>query len=323
MKITNPEKECKTTPEIFSEESKITDIETADNRSGIILDSSNEVAKALIVWGYDGKAKVTQRFLMCEFGDKYHGIDEALLFVGGGEHSLDYKNCAYKFIKKLAKEALSELKSEGHFYKKLNYYEMNGTNFFGANNVYGYKVGDKYVLDSFSTPKKVFELAEKLGKPMALVSSKVEGKLSVVDDWWFNVNLEDVLASLPISKKQLERIPEYLTPGLHSGEYPKITFRHEKQKKQKFLLDISLDADTSLRPEGEEGDCEYIQARGRSIVGGAWTTYAKNGNDRIPPKAVQPILVISVSLPKRKIAVTEDQMESVQSARNYIASLLA
>lgn len=50
MTITNPEKECKTTPESFSEESKITNVETADYRRGIILDSPEEFGQALIVY---------------------------------------------------------------------------------------------------------------------------------------------------------------------------------------------------------------------------------------------------------------------------------
>ena len=78
-----------------------------------------------------------------------------------------------------------------------------------------------------------------------------------------------------------------------------------------------------LRPEGGKYDSNYMQARGKSIVGGAWTTWAENGNDRIAPKAVQPAVVVSVSLPgkicSRPVAVTENQMKAVQSARNYLA----
>ncbi|MBI4016565.1 MAG: hypothetical protein HY363_02620 [Candidatus Aenigmarchaeota archaeon] len=50
MVIINPEKECKTTPEIFSEESKITNVETVDYERGIILESVEELENALRVY---------------------------------------------------------------------------------------------------------------------------------------------------------------------------------------------------------------------------------------------------------------------------------
>lgn len=314
MKITNP-KECKTAPSSFSEESKIADIETADNLSGIILDSPREVAKALIMWGHVGKSKATQRFLMTVFNDKYEGINEALRFIGEGEDSLDYQNRAYNFIKKLAEEALSELESERHFYKKLDYYERNEINFFGVSNIYVKQIGDKYVLDSFQKPEKLLELAEILSKPKALVSSRVKGRLSVVDDWWFNVNLEDLLKHLPISKKRLKGLSKSLVPK--NKYYEEESEKIFEYKKQKFSLGIYLAAN------GEEDYYKYLQARGKSIVGQSWISYAENGNDRIDPKAVQRELVFLVSLPKGEIAITKDQMNAVQSARNYIAYLLA
>ena len=50
-KITNPEKQCKTTPNNFSGESKIVGIEKEDNRRGIILDSPDEFGAAIMVYG--------------------------------------------------------------------------------------------------------------------------------------------------------------------------------------------------------------------------------------------------------------------------------
>lgn len=316
MTITNPEKECKTTPESFSEESKITNVETDDYRRGIILDSPEEFAQALIV--YDGGsvegARATQNNLMDAVGDQGGGMGAALLLLGGARN-------ADGFTERLTQEALSELQSNGRFHRSFDYDAM-GTNFFKTT-VNGKQVGDKYVLELNaayvgSEPENI--LAETLSKPMALVSSSAKGRLSVVDGWWFNVNLEDVLAGLPISKKQLKGLPEYIASGGYSGERPELTFKHDGQK---FSLDIGLDADRYLRPEGGEHGSDYMQARGRNIVGGAWTTWAENGNDKIAPKVVQPAVVVSVSLPgerySRPVAVTEDQMKVVQTARNYLA----
>jgi len=316
MTITNPEKECKTTPEIFSEESKITNVETADYRRGIILDSPEEFAQALIVYngGSVEGARATQNNLMDALGNKGGGMGAVLLLMGGAMN-------ADGFTERLTQEALSELQSSGRFHRSFDYDAM-GTNFFKTT-VNGKQVGDKYVLELNaayvgSAPEN--KLAETLSKPMALGSSSAKGRLSVVDGWWFNVNLEDVLNGLPISKKQLKGLPEYIAPGGYSGERPEMTFKHEGQK---FSLDIGLDADGYLRPEGGEHGSNYMQARGKNIVGGAWTTWAENGNDRIAPKVAQPAVVVSVSLPgerySRPVAVTEDQMKVLQAARNYLA----
>ena len=87
---------------------------------------------------------------------------------------------------------------------------------------------------------------------------------------------------------------------------------------------IGLGADKYLRPEGGEQGSEYMQARGKSIVGGAWTTWAENRNDKCEPRIVKPSLVCSVSLPgerySRPSAVTSEEMKAVQGARDYLAN---
>ena len=282
----------------------------------LVLDSPEEFAQALIVYngGSVEGARATQNNLMDAIGDQGGGMGAALLLLGGARN-------ADGFTERLIQEALSELQSSGRFHRSFDYDAM-GTNFFKTI-VNGKQVGDKYVLKlnaAYVSSAPENKLAEKLSKPMALVSSSAKGRLSVVDGWWFNVNLEDVLADLPISKKQLKGLPEYIASGGFSGERPEMTFEHEGQK---FSLDIGLDADRYLRPEGGEHGSDYMQARGKNIVGGAWTTWAENGNDRLAPKVVQPAVVVSVSLPSERyskpVAVTEDQMKVVQAARNYLA----
>ncbi len=322
MIITNPEKECKTTPERFNAESKIRDVETADQRRGIILDNPKEFVQALIVYGggsVEG-ARATQNNLMDAVGDKGNGMEVGLILLGGAMNA-GPDALGFTFIDKLAQQAIQELKSNGRFHRSFDYDAM-GTNFFKTD-VDGKKVGDKYVLElcaAYVGSEPENKLAETINKPMALVSSSAKGRLSVVDGWWFNVNLEDVLAGLPISKKKLKGLPEYIASGGYSGERQEIIFKYERQK---FSLDIGLDANKHLRPEGGESGSDYMQTRGNNIVGGAWTTWAENGNDRIAPKVVQPAVVVSVSLPGKKysrpVAVTEEQMKAVQSARDYLA----
>ncbi len=316
MTITNPEKKYETAPKSFSGESKITSVKTTDYRRGIILDSAEEFAQALAIYngGLVEGARATQNNLMDAVGNSGSGMGAGLLLMGGMINADD-------FTERLIQEALSELQSNGRFYRDFDY-DAIGTNFFKTT-VNGKLVDGKYVLElnaAYVGSKPENKLAETLRKPMALVRSSANGKLSVVDNFWFNVNLEDVLQGLPIGKKHLKGLSKYIASGGYSGDRPEIEFKHNGQK---FSLDIGLNADRYLRPEGGERGSEYMQARGNAIVGGAWTTWAENGNDKCDPRIVQPSVVLSVSLPgerySKPVAVTEDQMKVVQAARNYLA----
>lgn len=327
MKIINPEKECKITPKNFREESKIISIQPYDKKMGIILNSPEEFLNALMVYinGSVEGSTLTQDDLMHTI--RKQGGGREFLSLLSSEINVAIINIANDFIEILEKEVISELKSTGIFRRNFNY-EAMGTNLFHTN-VDGKRVGNKYVLELNAKdvgPALENKLAEKLGKPRAIVSSSVESRLSVVDDWWFNVNLEDVLRGLPISKKELKRLPgdiaSRIYPRVYSRKRPEMTFNYGGQK---LLLDIGLDADGYLRPEGKKYG--YMQARDKNIVGGAWTTWAENGNYIIAPKVVQPAVVVSVSLPgdeysRRPVAVTKDQMEVVQGARNYLVELI-
>lgn len=175
------------------------------------------------------------------------------------------------------------------------------------------------------------ELAKLIKKPMALVDSKALGRLSVVDDWWFNLNLADAIKPLPVAidwyKKDYEEtirgFVKYIGSGGYDGKSPEFEFEYEGKK---FLLEIELRADKYLRPEGGERGSDYMQAREKFIVGGAWTTWAENRNDKCEPRIVKPSLVCSVSFPgekySRPAAVTSEEMNDVQNARDYIAGLM-
>jgi hypothetical protein len=321
-KITNPEKQCETAPKSFSGESKIERVDMEDYRRGIILDSIEEFGQALAV--YNGSsvqgARATQNNLMDAVGDRGGGMGAAILSLSGAMN-------ADGFTERLVKEATSSLKSNGRFYKDFDY-DAIGTNFFKTT-VRGEKVGDKYILElsaAYVGTKPEEKLAETIGKPRALVCSRAKGRISVVDDWWFNLNLEDSVKGLPLPKKSLNdasQWAQYFASGGYAGKAPEFEFNY---KKNKFGLTISLEADKYLRPEGGEHGSEYMQARGKSIVGGAWTTWAENGNDKVEPRIVQPSLVYSVYLPgerySRQAALAPEEINAVQSARDYIAGLI-
>lgn len=315
--ITNPEKECKATPANFSAESKITGVEAVDRRRGIILDSPEEFADALIVYngGSVEKGRATQKNLMDSLGDQGGGMGAAFLLLGGALN-------ADGFNERLKQEVLSELRSRGSFHRDFEYDAM-GTNLFKTN-VDGERIKNKYVLElcaAYVGSEPETNLARTLNKPMALVSAQAKARLSIVDYWWFNANLEDILEGLPISKKHLKRLPEYIA-SRGFLEMSEMTFKHNGQK---FSIGIDLDSDKYLCPEDGERGSNYMQARGKNIVGGAWTHFSESGEEKILPKAVQPAVTISVSLPGRyskSLAVTSNQMEAVQSARDYLAGSL-
>lgn len=211
--IKNPEKECQATPEL-SEESVITGIETVDCRRGIILDSPEEFAGALAAYsrGSVRGSRTTEKELLDDIGRQHGAMGVGLALLAGAKN-------ADGFTKILTEEALSELQSSGRYNRHIEYDGM-GTAFFKTT-VDGKKAGDKYVLElsaAYVGSAPEFQLAESLGKPMALINSRARAVLSIVDGWWFNANLESILADLPVSKKQIQELAEYIASRGFSGE---------------------------------------------------------------------------------------------------------
>jgi len=331
MKIQNPQKECKETPKKFRGESKIIRVEKEDYRSGIILDSPEEFVNALIAYnsGSIEGSKATEDNLMTAAVEDHGPLAGGLIAMVGvmkGEGVME----------ELKKDALSKLKKDGFFRKDFDYDGL-GTNFFKTS-IKGDKIktyqGDKYILELCAAyvgdePEK--SLAETLGKQRALIRSSAKGRLNIVDDWWFNVNLENLLKNLPVPtdwnkrnyKITIRDWAKYLG-GSSGGKKPKFEFKH---KNKRFLLEVGLDSNRYLRPKGFkfDNDKDYLQARDNSIVGGAWTIWDETGNNKIEPKATNPSIIFSVSLPGGYFgtpAVISPHMKSLQNARDYIAEII-
>lgn len=320
-KITNPEKQCKKTPESFNGVSKIVEIEKTEDYRGIVFDNPEEFGQALIVYGVgsvEGSTTTQDNDMIGIVED--HGIMAGglLAMVGSSKSSSD-------FCKNLAKKAISSLKSNGSFHESFEYTFNN----FQKTNITGKKVGNKYILElsaAYVGTEPETKLAETIEKPMALIGSNINAKLNIVDDWWFNLNLEEIIRNLPLTKRAFKEIGEwtkYLVSGGYGGKAPEFEF---KNKDRKFNLDIGLNVDRHLRPDGER-EIKYIQARGNYIVGGSWTTWDKTGNKKISPRAVIPSIILSVSLPGKRYlrppAVTTDEKNKVMAARNYLIDLIS
>jgi len=328
MKSFNPEKDFKITPSEFSGTSRIVGVEKEDYMRGIILDSPEDLAQAFIVYngGSVEGARATQNHDLDAIGEDHGSMAVGIALLGGAVLCSDTD----AFATKLAEEAIFELKSSKRFHKGFDYTFNN----FQKTSVDVRKVGDKYVLElsaAYVGSKPENRLAETLGKPMALVHSSAKGRLNVVDNLWFNVNLEDVLKNLPIPndwhkrdyKKTINNLAQYIASGGYSGEEPEITFEHEGQK---FSLNIGLDTDRYLRPEGGRYDSNYMQARGKFIVGGAWTTWDEEGNKLVEPRVVTPSIVLSVFQPGEKYlrppAVIPKEMTAIKNARDYLIDII-
>jgi hypothetical protein len=298
------------------------DVNKSDYRRGIVLDSAEEFGQALMVYGGESVlgSGETQRMDLNAIGEDICGAA-----VGMAIHAKICLPTSESFARKLAQEAESALKSRGQFRESFDY----TFNAFQHTSIDGKKVGDKYILElsaAYVGSRPEAGLAKQMNKPMALVSANANGVLSVVDDWWFNLDLKDALKRLPISKKEMgkvEKWAKYISSGGYDGTAPQFEIKHGGEK---FGLEVSLTADKYLRPEGGDITQGYMQARDNAVVGGAWTTWAENGNDKIHPKVVQPSLVLSVSMPGKRYsappAVTPEEVEAVVRARNYISTLI-
>jgi hypothetical protein len=330
--IKNPEKEYRTTPARFSEESKIVKIEKYDSKRGIILDTLDEFKQALISYGDNTPtaSRAMYHNLIEGFGHSDDEMDSPVITRPDMCHLSSDRVAGLSFVEKVAEEATAELKSEGKFYKNFHYDGL-GTAFFKTT-IDAKRIGGKYILalmSPYTNPKTEDELAASLGKNMAIANARVKAKLSVVDDWWFNLNIESTLRKFPITtaidetdpKLLLRSWPNHLVYCNCNGcVSPELSFKHNHRR---FGLTIGLDANMRLVSEGES--IRYTQLRGHNIVGGAWTNYAKNGRDRISPRIAQPSIVATVCLPRerseRPLAIRSEDINAIHQARDYIATL--
>lgn len=320
-RIVNPEKECPRTPENFSAESKIVCIDLEDISSGIVFDSPEEVRDAIVIYG-DGSVPgsgSSQRESLNAIGEAKGTLAVGHCLLGGA-----IMNHGSEFSKRVAIRAMADLKKEEHFNESFDYTFNN----FDHTSFTGRKIGDKYVLNiaaAYVGNGPEISLAQTLNKPRALVKSSAMGKLSLVDDWWFNYDLKQVADILPSEFKiEADSWAKYLASGSFEGKKPSFPIRF---KDGLFTLTVGTDISRGLRPEGGNCKSEYLQARESYIVGGAWTSWNDEGTKIGDPITKQPHIIYSVSLLDRKTkyereAVTQQEMAAVRGARDHFARLL-
>ena len=315
-RVENPEIEFERVPQL-TEESKMVSVERQEYRSGIILDSIEELEHAFRI--YDGgcveSSKSTEDTLL-ENIKRDHGV------LGVGVALMGIEMGGKGFIDKLVDHATDSLKKTGGFHKHFDY-DALGTRFFKTS-VGVDKVDGKYILElcaAYVGQEPEENLAKFIDKPRALLRADANAVMSIVDDWWFNINLEDAVRNVPFLKKRTSEADEwaaYFENPYNGWKSPKSSFKHNGNN---FALVMGLNAHT-LRPENRDIEEYYIANRGKNIVGAAWKIF--EGNKQISPTPENPSVSFSVLLPSldkysRRLAVRAEDMKSVYVAIDYIA----
>lgn len=316
MTIIRPETEFSQTPENFSRESDILAIKSEDYKQGIILNTIEEVAYALSLYSWNDIRDSMKRHNL-----PINAIAESHGAIAAGAAILSRALTPDTVPKDLIDEMISSLKLEKTFHKSYDY-DAFGTSFFKTS-VWADLIGDKYVLHLSNGNYRDgpdARIADVIGKQVAIANTRAIIKYEIVDGWWFNINIDNVLQKLPLSKGQRDSIRNYLSD--HYNKRPEISFNHEGQS---FSIDTSLDANCLARPANESKTTQrYLQHRGSHIVGSAWDTWQDKLD--MPASLKSPELMFIVYLTEdssvRTPAITEKQMQSLQNARNHLVTYL-
>lgn len=189
--------------------------------------------------------------------------------------------------------------------------------------IYIEKTGDKYIVEIDN--KKEKKIAEALGKKRIVHRSSAHIKMSVVDDWWYNVDLYDVLKNIPVSEEDAGKLARYFFTSCFS--YPKYEGATKEDIKKFEHQELVLSFEYKGRKLGFEarldnpglgqayfrtwkGDLEkkvFTDVRGKNVVGCAWSW-------------VKPIIrgpILQLELKNEKYPSIEEG-EFLQEARDYL-----
>ena len=310
MKIFNPAEEFKKTPTNFQEESEIINISLEDRIVGIVFPSLEKVHEAL------------RSYPVLKFDET---IPPSYISKRKKENN--------KFVESLIGYIDSELSKSNEVRVSIGTLLINPD--FDKTQLNIKKIGDNYVLQFPDTDPKN-EFLKGFDNLRAIESSNLDLTLSLVDNWWFNIDFQNILNKLPIHSSEIKGIAHSNLPSYPFKKPELLLFDHNNNY---FILDINLDVNKFLKPEGSEGkklNDFYMQSiydfgtKQDHLRGGSWERKEK-GLLLTPEysfEPVQPILRISVALFDESIdenhptvAVTQDQIKILHEARDYIANL--
>ena len=316
--IISPEKTFKKLPKSFSTTSKPQGVSTSETRSGILFNTPEELADALRVYngGSISGSSATTKTVYDDLGNLGRGMGAAIIMQGGMHNSNG-------LVTNLMNYAISELKTNGRFLKGYDYDGL-GTNFLKTT-VRGKKINDKYLLNLnsagvSSAPEE--NLAKKLQRSQGLIQMNISVKLSVVDDWWFNIDVADIVNNLPFSKRQQKKVVDYIATDGFASE-PKLFYCSENKR---YGVRVVLDVTKYTRPEGGQFKDNYYQNKNNFVKGGSWSLFSKKGTRLTTPQVSSPKLNISLYCLddnlQEQIAVTDSKMNSLSVAATKLAETI-
>lgn len=308
----------KEVPKSFSGFSKLLEIKNEDYHAGVILTSLEEVEAAFRVFNgemnADSSAKATRDVLERDVLRSQGPVGFMILKQAEEKLAEKQEGIVGNIIKE-AEERLAKVNS----YKQSFDYDAMGSNFFKTN-VGIEKIDDKFLLELYASyvgNKPEEELAAKLGKKQALRNSKAILKIGIVDDYWVNIDLEELLKDTGISKQAIYDLA-YSADADNSG------FGREREalfeyngKEFRLRLQVNCSSFIDVKIGHKWGFKKVLSSDGARIIGPAWKSFNSENGEPKPVDIELGLFHSEKDYPKSLI--DEQYCIAMIEARNYIA----
>lgn len=317
MSKINPETTFTAVPETFSSESHLTAVKVTAASGGIIFDNLNDIEFALRV--YNGEATVAapasshanqKEFLdnMDQQGGGF-GVAFSLLAMNKQKQGRD-------FVGTIMAEARSNLATRDSYCRDFDYDGM-GSNFMKTC-VKIKKVKGKFLLAinaAYVGDKPEYDLAKLLQRPMAIVNIRIEMSMSIVDGYWYNINLRDVFSPVtaddPANTESWKRLAEIMAMRDDS-------FDNSTPWKYGFTFRQRIGIRHSMH-RTDEGVRALAKATDINLAGAAWNAYS----DDHEPEEQQLYMVLGLDGDYEKgYAVDHDERAALELLAHDIEILL-
>ncbi len=270
QKVFVPEEHFREVPDSFSGESNIVSVESRVCSNGIILDNLKEVECALRI--HNGEMLLTPVSSTFTNMDLIGNMFKSAGPMGAGLAAMASQTLmkGKDFVGTMMAEARCNLATTGKYHRSYDYDAM-GTNFLKTS-VTVARVESKFVLN-ISGSRVETDLSVLLGKRVALSSAVIYANLSVVDEWWYNLNLKKVLGDIGYLDPDFEptwpQLAQVLASEGHQFRLPIL--------KDGVPLDLLISVDySSYRYPSEEdkrASKDLTRAIGSNVAGATWNAY--------------------------------------------------
>jgi hypothetical protein len=326
-KIFNPDEHTEI-PKSFSGTSKIAEIKSYDSITGIVLSNWEELEYALRVYNNEILPNNVPKseYPTEQFRKTIEEVNGpfAMSII---DQAIEKARGKVDIVKKILDYAKPYLDKIGEFDWDLDSLGF-GSEFYKTT-VKIDKFGEFYVLGLSGLSGKYEEAFKaslgksQLERQLELKESGAEAIISTVDDWWFNIDLADLLKNVPVSKKDTKVMSKFFTHTDCYLTYPRLTYKHNGEK-YKFAAYYTNDlfGRRVRRPEGWLDFIKMQENRGSNFVGIAWTS----DRNTMEPKPNLPVFRFSLKPYDKEsraaMLVDYTKRESMQKARDYLVQEL-